>query len=79
MKTALSLPDDLFESAERLAQRLGLSRSQLYQQAIRIYLEQHDEANITEALNQVYAREGTARLDPLLDRMQKSVLDEESW
>ena len=59
MKTAISLPDTLFEAAERLAGRLRLSRSELYQRALAEYLARHDEAIITEQLDRVYgARAG---------------------
>ena len=53
MKTAISLPEALFEEAERFARRLNKSRSQLYAQAITEYLARHAPDNITEAMNSV--------------------------
>ena len=41
MKTAISLPDDLFDSADELAQQLGVSRSELYARAVAEYLAKH--------------------------------------
>lgn len=53
MKTAISVPDDVFEEAERLAARLEKGRSQLYTDAVREYLARHDPESVTERLNSV--------------------------
>ena len=53
MKTAISIPDDVFAEAEQLTRRLNKSRSQLYTEAIREYLARHDPDAVTEALNRV--------------------------
>src|SRR5207245_3739515 len=42
MKTAVSLPDDVFDQAERLARRLRKSRSALYREAIAEYVARHE-------------------------------------
>lgn len=55
MKTAISIPDDLFVAADALARELGQSRSHLYAQAVREYLARHSADSITEALNAVWA------------------------
>ena len=52
MKTAISLPDSVFEQAESLAKRLGLSRSELYAKAIQAYLQKYNREQILEQLNQ---------------------------
>jgi len=78
MKTAVSLPDDLFAAAESVAQRRGMSRSRLYATALREFLEAHDTDLVRERLNQVYASE-SSRLDPALYHAQLSVLDPEDW
>lgn len=70
MKTAISLPDDLFAAAEALAGRLGVSRSQLYATALARFVSEQERAGITARLNAVYAdlpddaeeRRGLARL-----------------
>jgi len=62
MKTAISLPDDLFAEADRLARRLSKSRSQLYREAVEEYLARHDPEEVTRALDRV-----AERLDPRED------------
>jgi metal-responsive CopG/Arc/MetJ family transcriptional regulator len=79
MKTAISIPDDLFRAAERAAKRLGLSRSELYQRAVANFLERHSDTLVTDALNEVYRSHETESLDPLLDRMQRASLPLETW
>jgi metal-responsive CopG/Arc/MetJ family transcriptional regulator len=79
MKTAISIPDSLFEAAERLARRLGMSRSGLYRVALAEYLESHDAAATTDQLNCVYASEDESRLDSVLERLQWASLDREKW
>jgi metal-responsive CopG/Arc/MetJ family transcriptional regulator len=58
MKTAISLPKDVFEKAERLAKRARKSRSQLYCEAIREYLARHSPDELTEALDRVIEQNG---------------------
>jgi len=53
MKTAISLPDELFERAERFAKQVGKSRSQLFRDALRDYLARHAPDEVTEAMNRV--------------------------
>jgi len=57
VKTAISLPDAVFERAERLAGKLGLTRSRLYALALEQYLDRGDDQPdpVTEALNRVHA------------------------
>lgn len=55
MKTAISIPDELFAAADALARELGQSRSRLYAQAVREYLARHSADSITEAFNAVWA------------------------
>lgn len=82
MKTAVSIPDGLFESAEAFAGRRGMSRSELYASALREYLAEHKSEGITERLDAVYAGERAeeSRLDPVLGRMQaESIPAEDDW
>lgn len=53
MKTAVSIPDDLFARADRLARRAGKSRSRVYSEALREYLARHAANEVTAALNRV--------------------------
>ena len=75
MKTAISIPDELFEKAEAAAKRLGLSRSRLYAEAVRVFLEAHSAEAVTEKLNQVYAGQDSY-LDAVAERLQFASLRE---
>lgn len=80
MKTAISIPDPVFEAAEELARRLGKSRSQLYAEALRQYLERHRDQDITRRLNELFdAEPELAELDPVLKEMQYRSLPKEEW
>ncbi|NEQ68108.1 MAG: ribbon-helix-helix domain-containing protein [Symploca sp. SIO2D2] len=78
MKTAISLPDSVFEEAEALAQQLGLSRSELYTKALETYLKKYNRNQILHQLNQVYSKE-SSELDPVVARMQFISLAREDW
>ena len=53
MKTAISIPDDVFEDAEALARRLNKSRSEVYSRAVREYVAKHSSDEVTAALDLV--------------------------
>ena len=75
MKTAISLPDPVFRSADRLAARLGISRSELYCRAIKDMLARHEESGVTEQLNAIYGDSGPeGGLDPVVAAMQAATL-----
>ena len=78
MKTAISLPDLVFEEAEALANQLGLSRSELYTKALQAYLRRYNRSRILSKLNQVYSEE-SSELDPVLAKMQFMSLPHEDW
>lgn len=78
MKTAISIPDPVFDSAERLAHRLGVSRSELYTKAIRQFVQHHDASEVTARLNELYETE-SSELDPVLQSMQSRSVDSGSW
>jgi metal-responsive CopG/Arc/MetJ family transcriptional regulator len=78
MKTAISLPDDLFRSADTLAERLGISRSQLFATAVAEYLAKHQARKVTDQLNAVYAAQDS-RLDPRLGQLQARSVLRDSW
>ena len=79
MKTAISLPDALFESAEALAQRLGVSRSELFANALAEFIAQHDHARLTERLNAVYADASRESPDLGLGALQARSLARDQW
>jgi hypothetical protein len=78
MKTAVSVPDDLFRLAEVAARRLRVSRSQLYATAISEFLNRQEGSAVTERLNEVYSRR-PAKLDSALDRARLRSLEKDSW
>jgi predicted transcriptional regulator len=78
MKTAVSLPDELFRLAERTARKLKMSRSQLYATAISEFIDRRQARKITERLNEIYSEE-SAKLDSALHRAQIKSLAKESW
>ena len=78
MKTAVSLPDDLFRLAEATARRLRVSRSELYARAIAEFLKRLDGNAITERLNDVYSLH-PAKLDSELHRAQLQSLEKDAW
>lgn len=78
MKVAVSIPEDLFETAEALGRRLGLSRSRLYATALAEFLAKHRSRTVTDRLNRVYGTE-ESRLDTQLRRLQRRSIPDESW
>lgn len=78
MKTAISIPDQTFQAAEALAQRLGISRSELYSSAIHEYIKDHKNQGVTEKLNQVYVNE-TGSLEEGYYSLQANTLQSDDW
>jgi predicted transcriptional regulator len=78
VKTAVSVPDDLFRLAEAAARRLRVSRSKLYATAISEFLNRQQGNAVTERLNEVYSRR-PAKVDPALHRAQLKSLEKDSW
>jgi len=80
VKTAISIPDSLFNNAERFARRLGISRSELFQRAMRSFLQEKKQEGITEALNAIYRDQDDRQgLDPVLDYLQGASIAREEW
>ena len=78
MKTAISLPEAVFEEAERFARRLKKFRSQLYVEALTEYLARHAPNNITEAMNGVCDRLTEQDTD-FATAAARRTLGRESW
>lgn len=78
MKIAISLPNPLFEAADRLASELGISRSELFQRAMERLLHDYDDTQVTASLNRIYADQPSL-LDPALASAQLSSLPREAW
>ena len=80
MKTAISIPDDVFEAAERTAKSLGVSRSELYATAVREFLERYRREGVTEKLNEVYGADpSSSEVDQRLQALQLASLEKENW
>ena len=78
MKIAISLPDDLFESADELAERMGVSRSELYARAVAEYLAKHRNEDVTAKLNEVFGEE-TSGIDAPLRKAQSRSVSSSEW
>lgn len=78
MKTAVSIPDEVFAKAERLARRSKRSRSQLFSAALSEYVARHAPDEVTEAMNRVCAEAGDA-VDPFVATASRRVLERSEW
>jgi len=78
MKVAISVPDPVFQAAERLAKERGIPRSHLFVVALEEYLAQHGSQAITAQLERVYESE-KSELDEPFTRTQATVWKEEAW
>ncbi len=78
MKTAISVPDEVFEAADRTAKKLGVSRSELYSTAVYEYIERHKIEDVTSRLNDLYASQ-SSKLDEYLGQMQGQSTKKEDW
>jgi metal-responsive CopG/Arc/MetJ family transcriptional regulator len=78
MKTAISIPDDLYQRAERQARRTKKSRSRLFADALREYLAHHAPDEVTEAANRACAELGEAN-DPFVSSAARRILERSEW
>jgi predicted transcriptional regulator len=78
MKTAISIPDALFHEAEKLAQRLGKSRSQVYREALAEYVARLEPGAVTRGLDDVVAEVG-GDLDGFVAQAGRSALERSEW
>ncbi len=78
MKTAVSVPDDVFQRAERLARREKRSRSDVYSAALREYVARHSPDEVAEALDRVVAAVGEGT-DPFLTTASRHTLEATEW
>ena len=78
VKTALSLPDAVFEEAELLARRTQRSRSQLYAEALAEYVARHAPDAVTEAMDAVLARVHPEP-DRFAARAVRKLLQDTAW
>jgi metal-responsive CopG/Arc/MetJ family transcriptional regulator len=78
MKTAVSIPDDLYQGAERLARRTKKSRSRLFSDALREYLAHHAPDEVTEAMNRACAEVGETK-DLFVSSAARRTLERSEW
>ena len=78
MKTAISVPDDIFDSAERLAQRMKKSRNQIYSEAMAEYVARHEPDTITDQINAV-CDEVDTQPDSFVSEAARRVLAAADW
>ncbi len=78
MKTAVSVPDPIFASAERLAKKMKKSRSQVYSEALAEYVARHEPDTVTEQINAV-CDEVDTRPDPFVTQSARRVLADTDW
>jgi metal-responsive CopG/Arc/MetJ family transcriptional regulator len=79
MKTAVSIPDDVFEAAERYARKMRKSRSQLYAEALAEYLARHGDDAVTEAMNRVVEQLDSCEPDRFVTNAARRVLEASEW
>lgn len=77
MKTAISIPDQVFEAAESLAQRLGVSRSELYSVAVNEFINNNRNQGVTEKLDKVYSAQDNSLDEACYELQAKSIIGED--
>ena len=78
MKTAVSIPDDVFEQVERLARRERRSRSEVFSAALREYVARHSPDEVTEAINRVCDEVGD-QSDEFVAAAARRILEKTEW
>jgi metal-responsive CopG/Arc/MetJ family transcriptional regulator len=78
MKTAVSIPDKVFEKVERLARRAGRSRSEVFSAALAEYVARHAPDEVTDAMNHVCAEVGEQH-DGFVTAAGRQVLERSEW
>lgn len=78
MKTAVSIPDDVFQKAERLARRMKKSRSELFADALVEFVARHAPDDVTETMDQVCA-EISSEPAGFVSAASRCVLQRSEW
>jgi metal-responsive CopG/Arc/MetJ family transcriptional regulator len=78
MKVAVSIPDPIFEAAERLAKERNIPRSQVFAEALSTYLELRNSESVTALLNDIYGRE-SSKVEEALTKAQFDAINHEAW
>jgi metal-responsive CopG/Arc/MetJ family transcriptional regulator len=78
VKTTVSIPDDVFARAERLARRTKKSQSQLFSDAVREYVARHAAEEVTDAMNRA-CDELDSSTDKLVSSAGRRILERSEW
>lgn len=78
MKTAVSIPDDVFEKVERIARRARRSRSEVFSAALKEYVARHAPDEVTEAMDRVCEQVGDQK-DAFVTAAARRVLKRTQW
>lgn len=78
MKIAVSVPDEVFEEAERLARRMKCSRSEVYSRALAEYVARHAPDRVTDAMDRTLEELGDTA-DPFVRALSRRVLTRSEW
>ncbi|MDE2595942.1 MAG: hypothetical protein KGL44_03595 [Sphingomonadales bacterium] len=78
MKTAVSIPDPVFNEAEVLARQLGISRSKLYARALGDFVANNSPERVTRQMNDVLDKLGE-QPDPFVREAARRVFDRSEW
>jgi len=78
MKTAISVPNDVFELSERLAKKLKVSRSKIFAMGVKKLGEEYDDEDLIAKINRVCEKVDTS-VDPVLRKYQSRILRKEKW
>ena len=78
MKTAISIPDNIFKKVEKTAKKMGLTRSRFFTIAVEEFIENHNPSQITDKLNSIYESENS-EIDQIFFAMQVQSIDKEVW
>ena len=78
MKTAVSIPDEVFEKVERLARRARRSRSEVFSAALREYVARHTPDEVTEAMDRVCAAVN-GEVDSFVTAAARRILERTEW
>jgi len=78
MKTAISVPSDVFQLSEKLAKKLKVSRSAIFAMGVKKLAEEHDEDEIIAQINRVCEKVDTS-VEPVLFQMAMLSLPKDEW
>lgn len=78
MKTAISVPNDIFELSEKLAKKLKVSRSKIFALGVKKLAEEYDEDDLIVRVNAVCEKVDTS-LDPFWKTAQSKIVERDKW